>query len=63
MTAGRDPRLDSVLIAQPKEAWQVIFDKLWEIFSAPLTPQHAEHQITERERKIGELELLLSNSA
>ena len=38
MTADRDPRLDSVLTAPPKEAWQVIFEKLWEIFSAPLTP-------------------------
>ena len=63
MTASRDPTLDSVLTAQPKEAWQVIFEKLWEIFSAPLAPQHAEREVTERERKIGELELLLSGSA
>ncbi len=63
MTAARDPKLDSVLTAPPKEAWQVIFEKLWEAFSAPLTPQHVEHEVTERERKIGELELLLSGSA
>jgi hypothetical protein len=63
MTAGRDPKLDSILTAPPKEAWQVVFDKLWEIFSAPLTPQHAEREVTERERKVAELELLLSGSA
>ena len=39
MTVDRDPKLDSVLTAPPKEAWQVIFEKLWEIFSAPLTPR------------------------
>ena len=63
MTVGRDPNLDAILTATPKEAWQVIFDKLWEIFSAPLTVQHAEREVTERERKIGELELVLSGSA
>jgi hypothetical protein len=63
MTADRDPRLDSLLTAPPKEAWQAIFEKLWEIFSAPLTPQHAEQEVMERERKVSELELLLSSSA
>lgn len=63
MTARRDPRLDSVLTAPPKEAWQVIFEKLWEIFAAPLTPHHVEQEVTDRERKVSELELLLSSSA
>lgn len=63
MTVARDPKLDSVLIAQPNEAWQAIFEKLWEIFSAPLTPQHAEHEVSEREHKVAMLELLLSGSA
>src|SRR5690242_19621528 len=63
MMAGRDPRLDSVLTAPPKEAWQAIFGQLWEIFSAPLTPQHVEQEVTERERHVTELELLLSSSA
>ena len=49
MTVGRDPNLDAILTATPKEAWQVIFDKLWEIFSAPLTVQHAEREVTGRE--------------
>ena len=39
MTVERDPRLDSVLTAPPKESWQIIFEKVWEIFSAPLTPE------------------------
>jgi len=63
MTAGRNPNLDAILTATPKEAWQVIFEKLWEIFSVPVTAQHAEREVTERERKIGELELMLSGSA
>ena len=63
MTAGRDPNLDAILTATPKEAWQAIFEKLWEIFSAPVTAQHAEREVTARERMIGEMELLLSGSA
>jgi hypothetical protein len=63
MIAGRDPKLDAVLTGQPKEAWQAVFDKLWEVFSAPLTLKHAESEVTERERRVGELELLLSGSA
>jgi len=63
MIDGRDPRIDAVLTAPPKEAWQVIFDRLWEIFSAPLASQHVEREITDRERKIVDLELLLSSSA
>ena len=61
--ADRDPKLDSILTASSNEAWQVIFDKLWEIFSAPLTPQHAEQAVIERERKVSDIELLLSSSA
>jgi hypothetical protein len=60
---GRDPRLDAVLSAAPAEAWQAIFTKLWEIFSAPLTAQQAEREVMDRERKVGDLELLLSGSA
>jgi hypothetical protein len=63
MTADRDPKLDSVLTASPQEAWRTIFDKLWEIFSSPLTPQHAEQEVTQRERRVSELELLLSSAA
>lgn len=63
MTTGRDPKLDAVVNAPPKEAWQVIFDKLWEVFTAPLASRHVEREITDRERKIGDLELLLSGSA
>ncbi len=63
MTAGRNPSLDAILTATPQEAWQAIFEKLWKIFSAPVTAQHAEREVIERERKIGELELMLSGSA
>lgn len=63
MTAARDPKLDAVLTASPVDAWQAVFEKLREVFSAPLTPQHAEREVMERERKVGELELLLSSSA
>jgi hypothetical protein len=40
-----------------------IFEKFWEIFSGRLTTQHAEQEITDRERRVGEIELLLSSSA
>ncbi len=61
--SGRDPRLDVVLTAAPMEAWSVMFTKLWEVFSAPLNIQHVEGDVVDRERKIGELELILSGSA
>lgn len=60
---ARDPKLDAVLTAPPSEAWQAIFDKLWEIFFAPLTLQNSEREIIERERRVAELELVLSGSA
>jgi hypothetical protein len=63
MRAERDPKLDSVLFAPPTEAWRVIFDKLWDIFSPPLTSEHAEQEVAERERKVSDIELLLSSSA
>jgi hypothetical protein len=63
MTLDRDPRLDLVLTARPSEAWKAIFDKLWQIFSAPLTQEHAEQEVAERERRVSEVELLLSSSA
>lgn len=63
MTAARDPKLDAVLTASPAEAWQAVFERLWEVFSAPLSVQHAEREVMERERRVGELELLLSGSA
>jgi hypothetical protein len=63
MSAGRDPKLDSILTAPPKEAWAAIFNKLLEVFSAPISLARAEAEIGERERKVGELELLLSGSA
>jgi hypothetical protein len=63
MAADLNSTLDSVLTAPPKEAWQVIFDRLWEIFSAPLTAQRAEQEVAERERQVSKIELLLSSSA
>lgn len=63
MTGDRDPTLDSVLTGAPKEAWQTIFERLWGIFSAPLTLQDPEQEVAERERKVSEIELLLSSSA
>jgi hypothetical protein len=58
MTRDRDPKLDLVLTASPKDAWIAIFERLWQSFSAPLSADHAEQEVTERERKVGELELL-----
>jgi hypothetical protein len=63
MTSDRDPSFDSVLTASSKDAWQAIFEKLWTIFSAPLTPEHVERELADRERKLSDIELLLSGSA
>jgi len=63
LTVGNNFTLDSVLNAQPKDAWETIFASLWEVFSAPLTPERAENELSARERKISKLELLLSGSA
>ena len=51
MMDERDPGLDSILTSPARHAWQFIFEKLWEIFSCPLTLQHAEQEVIERERK------------
>ena len=63
MMAERDPKLDSVLTAPVSEAWKALFEQLWKVFSAPLTRERAEQEITKRERMVGEIELLLSGSA
>src|ERR1043166_4824220 len=63
MSAARDPKLDALLTAPAAGAWQAIFAKLWEIFSAPLTAKHAEREVIERERRIADFELLLSGGA
>jgi hypothetical protein len=63
MSTARDPKLDGLLTAPAAETWQAIFARLWEIFSAPLTTQHAEREVIERERGIAQFELLLSGSA
>jgi hypothetical protein len=63
MSGLRDPRLDAILSASASEAWQAIFDQLWEVFSAPLSPDLAEYEVSERERKVGTIELLLSSAA
>lgn len=63
MTTDRDARLDAILLAPAKEAWHGIFGRLWEIFSSPLTLQNVEREVADRERKVSEMELLLSGSA
>ena len=37
--------VDAVLTAGPKEAWQAIFEILWDVFSAPLSPERVEREI------------------
>lgn len=63
MTGDSDAKRDAILTANPRDAWAAVFGELWEIFSAPLTATDAEREIAERERKVAELELLLSGSA
>src|ERR1035437_3441783 len=63
MIDAGEPRLDAVLTADPKEAWQTIFPRLWEVFSPPLSVQHVERELAQRGRHVAGLELLLSRSA
>lgn len=63
MTSDRDPSFDTILTASAKDAWQSIFNKLWQVFSAPLVPEHVERELVDRERKLSDIELLLSSSA
>jgi hypothetical protein len=63
VTAPCDQNLHSILTSSSRDAWQLIFEMLWGIFSVPLTPEEAERTITEREHKVAELELLLAGSA
>lgn len=55
--------IQGILTADPNTAWAGIFQELWDIFSAPLTVENAVHEVTERERRAAQLELLLSGSA
>lgn len=63
MTADRDSIFDSALTAPAAEAWHSIIEKVWAIFSTPLTPDHVERELMDRERKISDIELLLAGSA
>lgn len=63
MTEVRNPKLDALLTAPAKEAWEAVFTRLWEIFSAPLAPDQAEREIMRREREVAEMELILAGSA
>ena len=58
MIAAGEPKLDAVLTAAPKEAWQAIFARLWEVFSPPLSVQHVERELAQRERHVADLALL-----
>jgi len=63
VTSGRDPSLDAVLTTEPKEAWGIVFNRLFEIFGAPVTTEPVENEIIERDRRISALELILSGSS
>jgi hypothetical protein len=63
VTNVRDSRLESLLSSTPNQAWSAVFEKLWEIFSSPLNIDQAENEVHQRERQVGDIELLLSSSA
>ena len=63
MSAARDAVRDALLTAPPEKAWQTIFKRLWEIFSATLEPSSAEREVTKRERNVGELERFMQPSS
>ena len=57
------PLPDAILRANPTEAWKVLRERAWTLFSPPLPAVNTAGAILERERLISNLELLLSNSA
>ncbi len=60
--------MDQVLITKifslpAEQAWQAIFDNLWETFSLPIRPDIVDAITTERDKSIEQLDNILSGSA
>lgn len=54
--------LNSILKASPDDAWNIILNEVWGLFTNPANPVKAEVLIT-KDKKIGKLDTLLSGSA
>ncbi len=59
-----DQTLMTKIFALPAEqAWQAIFENLWQIFSLPIRPDLVDAMTTERDKSIEQLDNILSGSA
>jgi len=55
--------LNKVMKSIPQAGWEQILDEVWNIFAAPLAPAKADALTTERDKKAGEIDTLLSGAA
>ncbi len=55
--------LDQLFSLPADQAWQALFDLLWQRFAQPLRPEIADAQTTDRDRACAKLDNLLSGSA
>ena len=55
--------LNTVMNATPQAGWEQILSEVWNIFSSPINPVKADAITTERDKKAGELDTLLSGAA
>lgn len=55
--------LNMVMNATPQAGWEQILSEVWKIFSDPINPVKADALTTERDKKAGELDTLLSGAA
>lgn len=55
--------LNTVMNATPQDGWEQILSEVWEIFSTPINPVKADALTTERDKRAGVLDTLLSGAA
>lgn len=55
--------LNSIMNSSPGKAWETLLAELWNIFASPVNPAKAEAITTERDKKAGELDTLLTGAA
>lgn len=55
--------LNMVMNSSPQTGWEPILTEVWKIFSAPLNPAKAEALTTERDKRAGAMDTLLSGAA
>jgi len=55
--------LNMMMTSSPMDSWKLVLGELWKIFSTSLHPAKADALTTERDKKAGEIDALLSGAA